>query len=141
MHFEIEAKKFSDADRMAAAYLANYFKNRKIEYPINPFQMLKDEGILFSLMNFKNLEGVYIPADGEDDLPIVGINVNRPMQNRKAQNWNHQNSISVLSFCYRLSGLRASLLQDSLLPKYSGVLHSALFSFSWRAFRRKQTFP
>jgi Zn-dependent peptidase ImmA (M78 family)/fido (protein-threonine AMPylation protein) len=77
MHFQSEAKQYTDPDVMAAAYLSEYFRGREIEYPINPFQMLKDEGILFSLMNFKNLEGVYIPASGDDDIPVVGVNINR----------------------------------------------------------------
>ena len=45
-----EAKTFTDAEKMAAAYLMRYFGNQKIEYPINPFRMLKDENILFVLM-------------------------------------------------------------------------------------------
>ena len=59
MQFEIEAKRFTDPERMAATYLAQYFANKKIEYPINPFQMLKDEGVLFSFMKSRALEGVY----------------------------------------------------------------------------------
>jgi len=83
MHFHTEAKQFNDPEEMAAAYLAKYFGNEKIEYPINPFKMLKDEGILFSLMNFKKLEGVYIPASDDDDIPTVGINVNRPITRQR----------------------------------------------------------
>ena len=60
-----------------------YFGNQKIEYPINPFQMLKDEGVLFSLMNFKKLEGVYIPASSSGDIPVVGINTNRPITRQR----------------------------------------------------------
>ena len=63
MQFEIEAKKYTDPEKMAADYLVKYYGNQKIEYPINPFQMLKDEGILFSLQDFKKLEGVYMMAD------------------------------------------------------------------------------
>lgn len=83
MRFEIEAKRFSDPERMAATYLAQHFANKKIEYPINPFQMLKDEGILFSLMNFKKLEGVYIPSSDGEDIPVVGININRPITRQR----------------------------------------------------------
>ena len=83
MQFQTEAKKFTDPEELAAFYLSVYFGNQKIEYPINPFQMLKDEGILFSLMSFKKLEGVYIPATGDDDLPTVGINVNRPITRQR----------------------------------------------------------
>ena len=83
MQFGIEARQFNDPEKMAAAYLAAYFGNQKIEYPINPFQMLKDEGILFSLMDFKKLEGVYIPAVSSDDVPMVGINANRPITRQR----------------------------------------------------------
>ena len=51
MSFQEEARGFKAPEEMARAYLAMYFGNQRIEYPINPFQMLKDEGILFSLMN------------------------------------------------------------------------------------------
>ena len=47
MQFQTDAKRFFDPEEMAAVYLANYYGNEEIEYPINPFQMLKDEGILF----------------------------------------------------------------------------------------------
>lgn len=83
MSFETEASKFNDPEKMANAYLEKYYGKRKIEYPINPFQMLVDEGILFSLRNFNNLEGVYIPASGSDDIPVVGININRPITRQR----------------------------------------------------------
>ncbi|MBO5535261.1 MAG: Fic family protein [Clostridia bacterium] len=83
MQFQTEAKGFIDPEEMAAAYLVRYYGNQKIEYPINPFQMLKAEGALFSLRKFKKLEGVYIPAAGEDDIPMVGININRPITRQR----------------------------------------------------------
>ena len=83
MQFGTEAKQYTDPEKMAAAYLAKYFGNQKIEYPINPFQMLKDEGILFYLMDFKKLEGVYIPTSLADDVPVVGINTNRPITRQR----------------------------------------------------------
>ena len=83
MRFEKIAKNFSDPEALASAYLAKYFANQKIEYPINPFRMLKDEGVLFSLMDFKKLEGVYIPAENGEDIPVVGINVNRPITRQR----------------------------------------------------------
>ena len=83
MQFVTEAKMFTDPEVMASAYLAKYYENQKVEYPINPFQMLKDEGVLFSLMNFKKLEGVYIPTTNADDVPVVGINANRPITRQR----------------------------------------------------------
>lgn len=83
MRFETEAKKYTDPEKMAAAYLAQYFGNQQIEYPLKPFRMLKDEGILFSLMDFKKLEGVYIPPSSDNDVPLVGINANRPVTRQR----------------------------------------------------------
>lgn len=83
MQFQTEAKRFTDPEEMAAVYLTKYFGNDEIEYPINPFQMLKDEGILFSLRDFKKLEGVYIPQSSDDDIPAVGINWNRPITRQR----------------------------------------------------------
>ena len=83
MRFGIIAKDFSDPEALASAYLSKYFANQKIEYPINPFRMLKDEGVLFSLMDFKKLEGVYVPAENSEDIPVVGINVNRPITRQR----------------------------------------------------------
>lgn len=83
MSFQQQAKSYDSAEKMAAAYLAQYYGNKKIEYPINPFQMLKDEGILFSFMKSRALEGVYIPASDENDIPMVGINVDRPITRQR----------------------------------------------------------
>ena len=68
---------------MAQSYLQSYFSNKIMEYPINPFKMLKEKNILFSLTTFKNLEGVYIPTEKEDDIAIVGININRPITRQR----------------------------------------------------------
>lgn len=83
MDFRQEAKLYRDPEKMAAAYLASHFGNSKIEYPINPFALLQEEGILFNLADFKKLEGVYIPASSDDDIPTVGINGNRPITRQR----------------------------------------------------------
>lgn len=79
MDFRREAQKYTDPERMAADYLVACFGNQEIEYPINPFTLLKDEGVLFTLSNFHKLEGVYIPAISASDIPVIGINANRPI--------------------------------------------------------------
>ena len=83
MQFRKNAKYFKNAEEMAQAFLSEYFGEERIEYPINPFQMLKDEGVLFSFMKFKKLEGVYIPAENTSDFPIVGINIERPITRQR----------------------------------------------------------
>lgn len=81
--FKLNAKNFTDAESMAAAYLVAYFGNSEIKYPISPFKMLKDEGVDFVIRNFYKLEGVYIPAQTQDDIAIVGISVNRPITRQR----------------------------------------------------------
>lgn len=83
MPFQLEAKKYTDPEKMASDFLAQYFGNQEIEYPINPFKILRDEGVLFTLSNFRKLEGVYVPTTSIDDIPVVGINVNRPITRQR----------------------------------------------------------
>ena len=105
MQFETDIKKYNDPEEMAAAYLVKYFENKKIKYPINPFQMLKDEGILFSLMDFKKLEGVYIPAASADDVPTVGINVNRPITRLMATGITAYNKEAAMNTIFNCQGI------------------------------------
>lgn len=83
MDFRLEAKNYHDPERMAADYLSTYFGNQKIEYPINPFKMLRDEGVFFALSDFKKLEGIYIPSSTDGKGPVVGINANRPITRQR----------------------------------------------------------
>lgn len=46
-YLSFEGKKYRNPERMAANFLAVYFKDGQITYPINPFQMLKDMNVLF----------------------------------------------------------------------------------------------
>ncbi len=70
-------------EELAQRYLSNHFGDQAISYPISPFLFLNNEGVLFKLLNLKKLEGVYIPASSEDDLPVVGINFNRPITRQR----------------------------------------------------------
>ena len=81
--FKSNAQNFRDAETMAAAYLAACFGNSEIEYPISPFKMLKDEGVSFVIRNFNKLEGVYIPAQSNSDIAIVGISAKRPITRQR----------------------------------------------------------
>lgn len=81
--FRENAKNYNSAEEMADDYLRYYYSNSEMVFPINPFEMLKTENIVFSLRNFKGLEGVYIPAENESDIAIVGININRPITRQR----------------------------------------------------------
>lgn len=81
--FKSRSKYYNDAEEMASAYLSAYYGNSEIEYPISPFKMLNDEKVLFLIRNFNKLEGVYIPAQSEEDVAMVGINANRPITRQR----------------------------------------------------------
>lgn len=81
--FQSYARNCRDPEQMATEYLKKYFKGGNRVYPINPFQMLKDEGILFSIRPFDKLEGVYLPAGSKDDIAVVGINLKRPITRQR----------------------------------------------------------
>lgn len=70
---------------LAQAVLSEFFQDKQVAYPINPFQMLTDLGVPFVFRAFPNkkCEGMYIPAQGEDDIAIVGINIKRPITRQR----------------------------------------------------------
>lgn len=69
----------ASAERLADTFLKEYYGTNKIPFPINPFQMLTDLEIPFVFRPFKKYEGVYIPSANKEDVPIIGINLNRPI--------------------------------------------------------------
>ena len=71
------------AEKLASEFINDYFKNSTISFPINPFQILKELNVLFTLRPFKNYDGIYIPAENSDDIPVVGINLNRPITRQR----------------------------------------------------------
>lgn len=71
------------ADKLASIFLKEYFAGREPVFPINPFQILTDLQVPFIMRPFKKYEGIYIPAEQEDDFPIVGINLNRPITRQR----------------------------------------------------------
>lgn len=78
------SKYFSSPELLADAVLEQY-KNEigNIEYPINPFKILKSLDVKLVIKNFKDLEGLYIPALSEDDIDVVAINFNRPLYRQR----------------------------------------------------------
>lgn len=72
-----------DPEELATLFLRKISHTQELTYPLNPFQMLVDEGVQFAIRDFGKLEGVYIPAENENDIPIVGINLNRPITRQR----------------------------------------------------------
>lgn len=71
------------AEKLANIFLNDYFDGKERSYPINPFQIMTDLGITFLIRPFKKYEGIYIPATDENDFPIVGINLERPITRQR----------------------------------------------------------
>lgn len=67
------------AEKLASLFYREYFKDRKVEFPVDPFKMLSDLNVHFVLKPFKKYDGIFIPADNEDDNSLVAININRPI--------------------------------------------------------------
>lgn len=75
---------FSSPELLANAVLKQYENEvGNIEFPINPFKILKTLDIKLVIKKFKDLEGLYIPAINEDDFDIVAINFNRPLYRQR----------------------------------------------------------
>jgi len=121
-NFKIKVNDYTDAEEMAAEYLAAYFGNNPIEYPISPFKMLKDENIPFVLRNFNKLEGVYIPAQSADDVAIIAINAKRPIT--------RQRFTAAHELCHHLRDsdkqLNCPIGQKNATEKFADAFASAL---------------
>ncbi|NLT09665.1 MAG: ImmA/IrrE family metallo-endopeptidase [Ruminococcus sp.] len=81
--YEALANNGMSADRLASTFFKEYFKNSTPTFPINPFQMLTDLGIPFLFRPFKKYDGVYIPAEDDGDVPIIAINLNKPITRQR----------------------------------------------------------
>lgn len=77
------AKAGASAEELAEAFIHEHFGGAEPEYPVNPFKLLRECGIVFSLRPFDKYEGLYIPAETEGDLPVVGINLNKPITRQR----------------------------------------------------------
>ena len=67
------------AESLAQTFLRAYFVDKTASFPLNPFQMLADLNVSFAFRPFKKYEGMYIPAEDTSDIPVVGVNSQRPI--------------------------------------------------------------
>lgn len=71
------------AESLAQAVLTEYFDGKEPSFPIDPFRMIRDFGIVYQFMEFKELEGIYVLPDDEKDIPVIGINFWRPITRQR----------------------------------------------------------
>lgn len=80
-------------------------KTGKIEFPIDPFKLLKDSGVYVTLKNFENLDGIIIKDD--EDVTIVGINKNSP--------WSRQRFTAAHEYCHFLKDLEREVGKSDVI--------------------------
>ena len=68
---------------LAAKVLNDRFGEGMPSLPIDPFKLMREYGIVYQLMAFENLEGIYLVPEGENDLPVVGINYKRKITRQR----------------------------------------------------------
>ncbi len=77
-------KDYSDTDQQLAARIINKLReSEELAFPIDPFKLLSMNGVIYQFKDFKELEGIYIVPDDSEDIPIVGINFNRPITRQR----------------------------------------------------------
>lgn len=73
----------ANPEKLANLFLDEYYGDSQIEFPVNPFEMIKNLGIVFSFKPFEKYEGIYVPAENDEDIPVIGINLNRPITRQR----------------------------------------------------------
>ncbi|QAA34895.1 ImmA/IrrE family metallo-endopeptidase [Clostridium manihotivorum] len=74
---------FHKPEILAKKVLEIYFSQGIPSYPIDPFDILKQMNVVYQFRDFKDLEGIYIVPEDENDIAIVGINNNRPVTRQR----------------------------------------------------------
>ncbi len=69
--------------QLAQKVLENSFGDQMPSIPLDPFKLMRDYGIIYQFMGFKELEGIYLVPQDENDVPVVGINYNRPITRQR----------------------------------------------------------
>ena len=71
------------AETLAQIVLSKYFGDKNPSFPIDPFKMIRDFGIVYQFMEFKELEGIYVLPEDSNDIPVIGINFGRPITRQR----------------------------------------------------------
>ncbi|ERJ11084.1 hypothetical protein [Haloplasma contractile] len=61
----------------------------KLSFPIDPFELLSMNDIVYQFRDFKELGGIYIVPEDEYDIPIVGMLTDQLQDNDLQQHMNY----------------------------------------------------
>lgn len=76
-------KKGMSAEQLADRVIKYLFGDEEPSFPINPFDMINQFGVVYQFMDFEKLEGIYCIPEDEDDIPVIGINFRRNIQRQR----------------------------------------------------------
>jgi Fic family protein len=68
---------------LANAVLKDSYGEEELSIPIDPFSLMRKHGIIYQLMKFEDLEGIYLVPENEDDIAVVGINYKRKITRQR----------------------------------------------------------
>lgn len=68
---------------LAEAVLLNEYRGKAPVFPIDPFKLMRNYGIVYQFMDFRDLEGLYLVPEDENDIAVVGINKKRPITRQR----------------------------------------------------------
>ncbi len=71
------------AQQLADNLIDIYFDGKEPSFPLNPFKLMRDLGIVYQFMEFKDLEGIYMVPEDEEDIALIGINAKRPITRQR----------------------------------------------------------
>lgn len=83
------------SEELANSVLEKLRTNGVLSFPIDPFKLLRDEGVSVILKDFDNLDGIII--NDEDNFTIVGINKNC--------GWQRQRFTAAHEYCHFIKDL------------------------------------
>ena len=103
---------------LAAKVLNDRFGEGMPSLPIDPFKLMREYGIVYQLMAFENLEGIYLVPEGENDLPVVGINYKRKIT--------RQRFTAAHELCHHLKDRRSEICpKGAMEARRSGLRNSS----------------
>ena len=77
MYNKFDFSSFDNSPEALANVFLKEFFNKELSFPIDPFMILKDLGVIYQFRDFEELEGIYLLPEASVDIPVVGINLNR----------------------------------------------------------------
>ena len=91
-------------------------KNGNITFPINPFEILNDNGVLIEYSNFEKLEGLLMYDESKS---LVAININRPIKRQRftaAHELGHlmlHTNLESNQFIYPIYGVKSNIEKEA----------------------------